>query len=108
MLSTTDLIAAGIVPHLDKRTVLCFDLTDTDATVRAIERIASKYPLPFMLAMDTDTYRVLYNLSDTVDIFAMTHTYRPISACLEIYDVIGILCGSDRAFPDVDRRVMRC
>lgn len=108
MTLTADLIAAGIVPHRDKRTILCFDLTDTDATVQAIKRIASKYPLPFMLAMDHETYRVLYDLSSTVDIFAMMHTYRPISACLEIYDVIGILCGSDRAFPEVDRRVMRC
>ncbi len=102
------LIKAGIVPHKDKTTVLCFDLTDTDATSQAIKRIARKYPLPFMLAMDPETYRVLYDLSATVDIFTMNHTYRPINACLEIYDVIGILCGSDRAFPDVDRRVMRC
>lgn len=102
------LISAGIVPRRDKRTVLCFDLQDTPATAQAIERIAKKYPLPFMLAMDVPTYGVLMQLSETIEFFTMEHSYRPISACLEIYDVIGILCGSDRAFPDVDRRVMRC
>lgn len=108
MTPVSDIIAAGIVPHRDKRTVLCFDLHDTPATLQAIRRISTKYPLPFMLAMDADTYRVLYDLSDTEDFFAMTHTYRPINACLDIYDVIGILCGSDREFPNVDRKVMRC
>lgn len=108
MTPTSDLIAAGIVPQRDKLTILCFDLTDTDATSQAIKRIASKYPLPFMLAMDVPTYGVLYGLSTTEMFFTMQHTYRPINACLDIYNVVGVLCGSDRAFPELDRRVMRC
>ena len=102
------LIKAGIVPHKDKTTVLCFDLSDTSRTLDAIRRISRKYPLPFMLAMDVPTYGVLYDLSATEMFFAMQHSYRPINACLDIYNVVGVLCGSDRAFPDLDRRVMRC
>lgn len=102
-----ELIQAGIVPHKDKTTVLCFDLSDTSQTLDAIRRISRKYPLPFMLAMDVPTYKVLYDLSAMEMFFAMQHSYRPINACLDIYNVIGVLCGSDREFPDLDRKVMR-
>lgn len=107
-MTTEELIQAGIVPHKDKTTVLCFDLSDTSRTLYAIRRIARKYPLPLMLAMDVPTYGVLYDLGATEMFFAMRHSYRPINACLDIYNVVGVLCGSDRAFLELDRRVMRC
>lgn len=102
------MIKAGIVPHKDKKTVLCAGLEDTPKTVKAIRSIAKKYPLPFMLASDLQSYSTLLRISETEYFFTIDHTHRPEIACLDIFDVIGILCGDDREFPGIDRKIMRC
>ena len=88
--------------------VLCFDLQDATETRSAIERIVKKYPEPYLLAFDVPTYTVLYGINSDINFYVARFIYKKPEACVSEYNVIGILCGSDRAFPNVDRRVMRC
>ena len=95
----TDLLRAPLV--------LCFDLKETQALIDAVKRILTKYPNAALVCFDVPCAAVVDYVNGAVNIYRW-FVYKSPKACIAEYNVIGILCGSDRSFPDLDRRVMRC
>lgn len=87
--------------------VLCFDLKETQALTEAVKRILGKYPNAALVCFDVPCAAVVDYVNETVNVYRW-YVYKSPKACIEEYNVIGILCGSDREFPELDRRVMRC
>lgn len=89
------------------RLVICFDLLNRQSFIRATLRIQSKYPDVAFGAFDDATKEMLDSAYPDAVFNAWLIHSAPLM-CIEKYNVIGILCGSSRDFPELDRRVMRC
>ena len=89
--------------NLNPPLVLCFDIKPTDAFFRAVGGIMRKYPEAALATFDREAQEVAKEVHN-IGVFHFSISPKD---CTQRYEVLGVLCGSDRAFK-TDRKVMRC
>lgn len=95
---------SDLLPHLSGGpVVMCYDLQDTDRLYAAVSALFKKYPNATLACFDRGCYVSLQDVQKINVLFSpfMDKEVR------KKYNVIGILCGSDRVFPNDGLKVMR-
>lgn len=88
--------------------VLCFDITCQKSFDDALGRVAQKYPDVIAAVFLGEDWPVMLSIKQARDDINIWWFYKSPKDCVREYNVVGILCGSDREFPELDRKVMRC
>lgn len=88
--------------NLNPPLVFCFDLKPTDSFYRAVRGIRSKYPQAALATFD----KASQSVAKTIVEVAVFHFSISPKDCSSRYEVLGILCGSDRTLK-TDKKVMR-
>ena len=83
--------------------VICYDVQDTPKLRAAIKALFQKYPNITLACVD---YACYISFQDIAKVHVMRYPYMAEYG-REKYNVIGILCGSDRVFADDGLKVMR-
>ena len=93
-----------ILPHLlGGPVVLCYELEDTPRLRSAIAALFKKYPNITLACVD-HSWQIALEDERRVNVLISPFMDRDIR---KNNNVIGILCGSDRVFPDDGLKVMR-
>lgn len=93
-----------LLPHLSNGPVVaCYDIQDTPRLRSAISALFKKYPNITLACFETECYVCLEGDSRINVLFSPGMS----DYVQEKYNTIGILCGSDRLFPDEGLKVMR-
>lgn len=93
-----------LLPHLSNGpVVMCYDIQDTAKLNAAITALFKKYPNVTLACFDTECY---VSLQDERQVNVLFSPFMD-KYIREKYNVIGILCGSNRMFPDDGLKVMR-
>ena len=93
-----------LIPHMfGGPIVLCYDLAPTEKLRSSIAALFKKYPDITLACFETECYECLREEAKISVLFSPGMS----EYLCEKYRVIGILCGSDRLFPDDRLKVMR-
>lgn len=88
--------------------VLCFDIENQESFDAAINKIVKKYPDLIAAVFLPGNWPVMLSVKHHCDDINILWFYKSPNDCIREYNVVGIVCGSDREFPELDKKVMRC